>query len=56
MAVLSATSRSDVVVVTTARTFGAERSSSSVFHSPQPAQRPLQRGAIVPHSRQTCTE
>ena len=49
-----ATSRSDVATARRGRR--RARSSSSVFHSPQPGHRPLQRGDVVPHSRQTCDE
>ena len=42
-----------VVTAEQARGFAFVFSSSSVFHSPQPEHRPVQRGAVVPHSRQT---
>src|ERR1035437_2169932 len=52
----SLTSRSDVATSVARLLVFVVHSSSSVFHSPHPGQRPAQRGEVVPHSRQTCTE
>jgi hypothetical protein len=57
VAVDSPRSRSEVVAgAHAARVLALVRSSSSVFHSPQPGQRPAQRGVVAPQSRQTWME